>query len=60
MFPIVTSVGYGTSFSALTALFAMLNSCAPGVAVVNIDNGSSAAYLAASISRRIREDGSGN
>ena len=52
-----TSVGYGTSFGGLTALFAMLNSCAPGVAVVNIDNGFGAAYLAASINRRIREGG---
>jgi len=51
-----TSVGYGTSFGGLTALFAMLNSCAPGVAVVNIDNGFGAAYLAASITRRIREE----
>jgi len=54
-----TSVGYGTSFGGLTALFAMLNSCAPGVAVVNIDNGFGAAYLAASINRRIRDGGSG-
>jgi hypothetical protein len=55
-----TSVGYGTSFGGLTALFAMLNSCAPGVAVVNIDNGFGAAYLAASINRRIRDGGSGS
>ncbi|MDX9714067.1 MAG: nickel pincer cofactor biosynthesis protein LarB [Dissulfurispiraceae bacterium] len=34
-----TSAGYGTSFSGLTALFAMLNSCVPGIVVVNIDNG---------------------
>jgi hypothetical protein len=47
-----TSVGYGASFGGLTALLAMLNSCAPGVAVVNIDNGFGAAYMAAAINRR--------
>jgi len=41
-----TSVGYGTSLGGLTALFAMLNSCVPGIAVVNIDNGFGAACLA--------------
>jgi len=41
-----TSVGYGTSFGGMTALFAMLNSCVPGLAVVNIDNGFGAACLA--------------
>jgi hypothetical protein len=41
-----TSVGYGASFEGLAALLAMLNSCAPGVAVVNIDNGFGAGYLA--------------
>ena len=41
-----TSVGYGASFEGLTALLAMMNSCAPGVAVVNIDNGFGAGYLA--------------
>lgn len=41
-----TSVGYGTSLSGLTALFAMLNSCVPGIAVVNIDNGFGAGCLA--------------
>ena len=44
-----TSVGYGVSFRGLAALMAMLNSCAPGVAVVNIDNGFGAGYLAALI-----------
>ena len=44
-----TSVGYGASFGGLAALLAMLNSCAPGVAVVNIDNGFGAGYMAASI-----------
>lgn len=41
-----TSVGYGASFGGLTALLGMLNSCAPGVAAVNIDNGFGAGYLA--------------
>lgn len=41
-----TSVGYGASFNGLAALLAMLNCCAPGVAVVNIDNGFGAGYLA--------------
>jgi NCAIR mutase (PurE)-related protein len=41
-----TSVGYGSSFGGLTALFAMLNSCVPGIAVVNIDNGFGAGCLA--------------
>jgi pyridinium-3,5-biscarboxylic acid mononucleotide synthase len=41
-----TSVGYGSSFSGLTALFAMLNSCVPGIAVMNIDNGFGAGCLA--------------
>jgi pyridinium-3,5-biscarboxylic acid mononucleotide synthase len=41
-----TSVGYGSSFGGLAALLAMLNSCAPGIAVVNIDNGFGAAALA--------------
>lgn len=46
-----TSVGYGASFSGLAPLLAMLNSCAAGVGVVNIDNGFGAGYLAASINR---------
>lgn len=46
-----TSVGYGVSFNGLAALMAMLNSCAPGVAVVNIDNGFGAGYLAALINQ---------
>jgi NCAIR mutase (PurE)-related protein len=44
-----TSVGYGASFNGLAALLAMLNSCASGVGVVNIDNGYGAAALAFSI-----------
>jgi len=43
---IPTSIGYGTSFGGLTALFAMLNSCVPGIAVMNIDNGFGAGCLA--------------
>jgi pyridinium-3,5-biscarboxylic acid mononucleotide synthase len=46
-----TSVGYGASFQGLAALLAMLNSCSAGVAVVNIDNGFGAGYLACSILR---------
>ncbi|MFH0933052.1 MAG: nickel pincer cofactor biosynthesis protein LarB [Nitrospirota bacterium] len=41
-----TSIGYGTGFGGLTALFAMLNSCVPGIAVMNIDNGFGAGCLA--------------
>ena len=44
-----TSVGYGASFEGLSALLSMLNSCAAGVGVVNIDNGFGAAYLASKI-----------
>jgi hypothetical protein len=46
-----TSVGYGASFGGLAPLLAMLNSCAAGVAVVNIDNGFGAGYLAGQINR---------
>ncbi len=46
-----TSVGYGTSFGGVTALLAMLNSCASGVAVVNIDNGFGAGYIASLINK---------
>ena len=44
-----TSVGYGSSFGGVAALLAMLNSCASGVSVVNIDNGFGAAYQASLI-----------
>ncbi|MBI2866486.1 MAG: nickel pincer cofactor biosynthesis protein LarB [Chloroflexi bacterium] len=44
-----TSIGYGASFGGLAPLLAMLNSCTPGLAVVNIDNGFGAGYLAALI-----------
>lgn len=46
-----TSVGYGASFGGLSALLAMLNSCAPGVVVVNIDNGFGAGVFAARVAR---------
>jgi NCAIR mutase (PurE)-related protein len=46
-----TSVGYGASFNGLAPLLAMLNACAAGVAVVNIDNGFGAGYMAAIINR---------
>jgi hypothetical protein len=47
-----TSVGYGASFEGLTALLAMMNSCASTVSVVNIDNGFGAGYIASMIDRR--------
>jgi NCAIR mutase (PurE)-related protein len=47
-----TSIGYGASFGGLAALLAMLNSCATGIAVVNIDNGFGAGFLAALINRQ--------
>jgi hypothetical protein len=47
-----TSTGYGTSLGGLTALFAMLNSCVPGIAVMNIDNGFGAGCLAHKINTR--------
>lgn len=46
-----TSCGYGASFSGLSALLTMLNSCSPGIGVVNIDNGFGAGYLASLINR---------
>lgn len=46
-----TSVGYGAAFDGLAPLLSMLNACAPGVAVVNIDNGYGAGHLAAQITR---------
>ena len=46
-----TSIGYGASFNGLAALLGMLNSCASGVAVVNIDNGFGAGYMATLINR---------
>ncbi|RMD82556.1 MAG: nickel pincer cofactor biosynthesis protein LarB, partial [Candidatus Dadabacteria bacterium] len=52
-----TSVGYGASFGGLAALLAMLNSCAAGVTVVNIDNGFGAAVAAAMIVRSLARRG---
>lgn len=46
-----TSIGYGASFQGITPLLSMLNSCAPGVVVVNIDNGFGAAYAASRMNR---------
>ena len=46
-----TSVGYGASFNGLAALLAMLNSCSPGIAVMNIDNGFGAGCLATKINQ---------
>ncbi len=46
-----TSVGYGTNLHGISALLTMLNSCANGIAVVNIDNGYGAGYMAAQINR---------
>jgi len=54
-----TSVGYGASFDGLAALLAMLNSCSPGVAVVNIDNGFGAAQFAHLILQRRNRKGDG-
>jgi len=47
-----TSCGYGANFSGLAALLTMLNSCSPGITVVNIDNGFGAGYFASLINRR--------
>jgi pyridinium-3,5-biscarboxylic acid mononucleotide synthase len=51
-----TSIGYGANFGGLAALLSMLNACAPGVAVVNIDNGFGAGYMAAKINRVGEQD----
>ena len=48
-----TSIGYGAAFGGLAPLLSMLNSCSPGVAVVNIDNGFGAGYLAGTMARQI-------
>jgi NCAIR mutase (PurE)-related protein len=52
MVAVPTSVGYGASFGGLSALLGMLNSCAPGITVVNIDNGYGAGVFAARVARR--------
>lgn len=51
-----TSVGYGASFGGLSALLTMINSCANGIAVVNIDNGYGAGYMATQINRLAGKD----
>jgi len=55
VFAVPTSVGYGASFSGIAALLGMLNSCASGVTVCNIDNGFGAAMAAARVLNTIRE-----
>ena len=53
MIAVPTSVGYGASFGGVAPLLAMLNSCAEGMAVVNIDNGFGAGVMAYRILRKI-------
>ncbi|MBE0535590.1 MAG: nickel pincer cofactor biosynthesis protein LarB [Phycisphaerae bacterium] len=55
-----TSVGYGSSFEGLAALLAMLNSCASGVTVVNIDNGFGAGFTASLINQKINQKAAGH
>ena len=59
IFAVPTSVGYGASFGGIAALLAMLNSCAAGVAVVNIDNGFSAGYAACQVVREVKRKANG-
>jgi len=54
-----TSVGYGSAFEGLSALLTMINSCAAGVTVVNIDNGFSAAVTAILINKKIEANDRG-
>lgn len=54
VFAVPTSVGYGVNFGGLSALLTMLNSCAPGLSVVNIDNGFSAAFAACQVVRAVQ------
>jgi hypothetical protein len=54
VFAVPTSVGYGASFGGLSALLAMLNCCAPGVTVTNIDNGFSAGFAACQVVRAVQ------
>ncbi len=51
-----TSIGYGASFHGLAALLAMLNACAPGITVVNIDNGFGAGYFAGMLMRMMKRE----
>jgi pyridinium-3,5-biscarboxylic acid mononucleotide synthase len=59
IFAVPTSVGYGASMNGLAALLAMLNSCAPGVAVLNIDNGFSAGFAACQVVREVKRNQNG-
>jgi NCAIR mutase (PurE)-related protein len=52
-----TSVGYGASFKGIAPLLTMLNSCAPGISVVNIDNGYSAGFFAAAVIKKLLNKG---
>jgi NCAIR mutase (PurE)-related protein len=52
-----TSVGYGASFKGVAPLLTMLNSCAPGICVMNIDDGYSAGFFAAAVIKKIRKKG---
>lgn len=59
-YPIIavpTSVGYGANLNGLVALLGMINSCVPGVSVVNVDNGYGAGYIASMINRKIEGRG---
>ena len=58
-FAVPTSVGYGANFGGLSALLAMLNCCAPGVTVTNIDNGFSAGFAACQVVRAVRSAADG-
>ena len=51
-----TSIGYGASFGGIAPLLTMINSCAPGIAVVNIDNGFGAGYMASLINRKVKNE----
>ncbi|MEQ1630956.1 MAG: nickel pincer cofactor biosynthesis protein LarB [Planctomycetota bacterium] len=55
VFAVPTSIGYGAHFGGLAPLLTMLNSCAAGVSVVNVDNGFGAGYLAALVNRQTHE-----
>lgn len=59
IFAVPTSVGYGASFGGVAALLAMLNSCAAGISVVNIDNGFGAGYAACQVVREIKRKSDG-
>lgn len=55
LFAVPTSVGYGTNLRGITPLLTMLNSCSPGIAVVNVDNGFSAGYAACRVIAEIEK-----